>query len=436
AQQLLNENAPYWSTQESGPPIEVGATFTVYEISPTAKGERRYCIMSGETDDDLIILASQLEGPDFNLPRWVCRQLRGDTYKRHMKRRTCCHARAKATMGDAVVEGLAYVFNEAIPMPEVLRDSSAKRFRCLRRDDNEIAIDDTYLSYLTLVPECVLRMPRFDLVNAYSILACSTRLKQDEPPFSFDDLEGELAIWFPDDDYMICAEEMLSTTYSLELNANRVPAKTQDASNEDFIAALQRNAATPRDLKRLVPEPVVIVVHINGHPTRALLDSGSLADFMSAKLAHQLGIKTFELVKPLPVHLAVQGSHAKINMGCKASIRYQGISKDRYFDIVNLLNYDLILGTPFLFQHQITVGMNPMMVLVGSEKALPLEGKSIRVLASRAAELYEDKIEAARKLLREYAEPICRDASDAPLLPLRAVNHTIPLKDPNKVYSW
>ncbi|KAI0077771.1 hypothetical protein K474DRAFT_1620737, partial [Panus rudis PR-1116 ss-1] len=332
-------------------------------------------------------------------------------------------------MGDAVVEGLAYVFNEAIPMPEVLRDSSAPRFRCYRKDDNEIAIDDTYLSYLTLVPECVLRMPCFDLVNAYSILACCARLKQDEPPFSIDDLEGELAVWFPDDDYMICAEEMLSTTYSLELNANRVPAKTQDASNEDFIVALQRNAATPRDLKRLVPEPVVVVVHINGHPARALLDSGSLADFMSAKLAHQLGIKTFELVKPLPVHLAVQGSRAKINMGCKASIRYQGISEDRYFDIVNLLNYDLILGTPFLFQHQITVGMNPTTVLVGSEKALPLEGKSIRVLASRAAELYEDKIEAARKLLREYAEPICRDASDAPLPPLRAVNHTIPLKD-------
>ncbi|KAI0070540.1 hypothetical protein K474DRAFT_1669983 [Panus rudis PR-1116 ss-1] len=57
------------------------------------------------------------------MSRWVCRQLRGDTYKRHMKRRTCCRARAKATMGDAVVEGLAYVFNEAIPMPEVLRDS-------------------------------------------------------------------------------------------------------------------------------------------------------------------------------------------------------------------------------------------------------------------------------------------------------------------------
>lgn len=138
----------------------------------------------------------------------------------------------------------------------------------------------------------------------------------------------------------------------------------------DTVPAIQRNAGTPRDFKRIIPEPVVVVVDVNGHPARALLDTGSLADFMSARLAHQLGVKVFELEKPLPVHLAVQGSRSKINFGCK--------------------NYDLILGTPFLYQHRVAVGLNPITVEIGSATALPLAGKQLRVLESRAADLVED----------------------------------------------
>ncbi|OSC97059.1 hypothetical protein PYCCODRAFT_1332258, partial [Trametes coccinea BRFM310] len=202
------------------------------------------------------------------------------------------------------------------------------------------------------------------------------------------------------------------------------------------LPALQRNAAAPRDVKRLIPEPIVVVVNINGHPARALLDSGSLSDFMSAKLAHQLGIKAFELAKALPVHLAVQGSRAKVNYGCRAVLEYQRIKSDRYFDIVNLLNYDLILGTPFLFQHKVVFSFNPTTVVIGSPQALPIEGKSVRTLQSHSAEILEDRLEDARRELREYAEPICKEASDSPLPPLRAINHRIPLIDEDKVYSW
>ncbi|KAI0070784.1 hypothetical protein K474DRAFT_1608059 [Panus rudis PR-1116 ss-1] len=323
-------------------------------------------------------------------------------------------------------------------MPKGFKDPNTKWFLCHREEDDKVAISDMYLSFLTLVSEKWLHKPCFNLINGYTLVACRAQLYDEEPPFSIDDLEGELKVWFPDDESMSCAEDILATRYSLELNANRLPGSSGNASSasEDYLPALQRNAASPRDLKHLVPEPIVVVIYINGHPVRALLDSGSLADFMSAKLAHQLQIQSFELVKPLLVHLAIQDSRAKINMECKATIRYQGVNEERYFDIVNLLNYNLILSMPFLFQHQVSVSMNPTTVVVGSDQALPMEGKSIRVLASRAAELYEDRIEAARELLCEYAESICRDASDAPLPPLHAVNHTIPLKDPNKMHSW
>ena len=35
------------------------------------------------------------------------------------------------------------------------------------------------------------------------------------------------------------------------------------------------------------------------------------------------------------------------------------IDCDRHFDIVNLNNYNAILGTPFLYQYQVVIGFNP-----------------------------------------------------------------------------
>jgi hypothetical protein len=61
------------------------------------------------------------------------------------------------------------------------------------------------------------------------------------------------------------------------------------------LAALQRNAAVPKDFTCVIPKPIVVVVQINGQPARALLDSGSLGDFMSTSLADQLKLAKVEL---------------------------------------------------------------------------------------------------------------------------------------------
>lgn len=51
------------------------------------------------------------------------------------------------------------------------------------------------------------------------------------------------------------------------------------------------------------------------------------------------------LEKPLTIQLAVQGSRSKVNFG---------------------ENYDLILGTPFLYQHKAMVGLHSPRVVIGS----------------------------------------------------------------------
>ncbi|KAI0071436.1 hypothetical protein K474DRAFT_1606939 [Panus rudis PR-1116 ss-1] len=224
--------------------------------------------------------------------------------------------RELSRLGDAIVKGTTWILNESLPIPASdlrgPRPVLSPRFAC-KRVEHVLLVHDSYLSLYVTIPLHHLENPAFDLVNFYATHA-RRAFQLARHPCDY----GE---WDDSDAFLTAM-------------AATVPP--------DTIPALQRNAGSTRDFRRLIPEPIVIVVQVNDHPARALLDSGSFADFMSAKLAHQLGIKPFKLEKPLPVHLAVQGSRAKVNLGCKAELSYQNISGSRYFDIVNLLNYDLI----------------------------------------------------------------------------------------------
>ncbi|KAH7902880.1 hypothetical protein BJ138DRAFT_257217 [Hygrophoropsis aurantiaca] len=93
--------------------------------------------------------------------------------------------------------------------------------------------------------------------------------------------------------------------------------------------SLHRSAARVKDFDRVLPKPIVVIVHINGEPVCALLDSGSQSDFMSTTLADQLKLKREPLAKPLPVQLAASGSRTKVNYSTTVDLRYQEISEKR-----------------------------------------------------------------------------------------------------------
>ncbi|KAF8233799.1 hypothetical protein L208DRAFT_1395228 [Tricholoma matsutake] len=183
-----------------------------------------------------------------------------------------------------------------------------------------------------------------------------------------------------------------------------------------MLPGLECNASVTKDAARMVPKPVVVVAKINGHSVRTLIDSGSLGDFLSTTLTDQL----------------------KINLGTHIEFQYQGISEQHYFDIMNISNYDLILGCPWIYQHKVTLGLNPTTVVIGSNTSLPIEGSAVTKIALCAMDIYEDAIEKIRQELLAYAEPICIEALDMDLLlpPLWAINHTVPLIDENKIYPW
>ena len=191
-----------------------------------------------------------------------------------------------------------------------------------------------------------------------------------------------------------------------------------------------------KDPARKVPEPIVVLAKVNGHQIRALLDTGSMADFLSTTLVDQLDMRKEYYTKPLSVQLAVHGSRSKINCGVRVNFQYQDIECERRFDIANLDHYNAILGTPFLFQHKIAIGINPPCVVVRSNKAVDIEGPEVVMISSVAADVLSDKLSDLRAQLKAEAEDLCKDPSKTDLPPMRAVNHTIPLIDETKVNTY
>jgi Retroviral aspartyl protease len=200
--------------------------------------------------------------------------------------------------------------------------------------------------------------------------------------------------------------------------------------------ALQRNAAQVKGDQRVLPKPIVIKVLVSDQPARALLDSGSLGDFMSAMLADQLDVRRDVLPTPLSLQLAVQGSRSKINATTTVNLKYQGINEECTFDIANINNYDLILGTPWMYQHQVCLGFNPARIIIGSEDAQPVKTGSVTKLMVHAVSPDDQRVEKAREELLRYADPLCKEVDETELPPFRAINHTIPLIDENKTYPW
>jgi hypothetical protein len=176
-------------------------------------------------------------------------------------------------------------------------------------------------------------------------------------------------------------------------------------------------------------------IGINGSPARALIDLGSLGDFISSTLVDQLKIKRHLLDKAIGLQIAVQGSRSKINSTVHAQLTYQSINETRQLDVANLNDYDVILRTPWIYQHQVCIGLNPSSILIGSDVTLPITSENDAKPLLNAI-LPSSEVISAREELMAYAEPLCRNVDETELPPLRAINHTIPLIDENKTYAW
>ncbi|KAG6863047.1 hypothetical protein C0993_000422 [Termitomyces sp. T159_Od127] len=237
--------------------------------------------------------------------------------------------------GDIWAWNAAKILELGTPYSEGEPEYILNRFRIYprrRRETSYYEINDVVLELQIEAEYGCLHDPMFDLVSWYQNQITLKLNPPIEEPMSGNDkdkitlrpltlLEGDLALiqhtWGASRG-LRPANNVMST---LELNGQQVEPGT--------YPTLVRHNIRHKSEQQRIPKPLVIVAKLNGHPVRALINSGSLGDFMSSTVAEQLKVKKQELTDPIAVQLAVQGSRSKVNYGTTVRLEYQRIIEDR-----------------------------------------------------------------------------------------------------------
>jgi hypothetical protein len=147
----------------------------------------------------------------------------------------------------------------------------------------------------------------------------------------------------PDDDDDEDTRNDLSDLDNFEVVSVRSVYCDRTSANLPDICPLQCHTSRPKLTGHLTPRSLVVVVLINDLPCHALLDSGSLMDFVSTTVVDQLKLKFDLLEKPIPLQLVVSSSRSIVKATTTVDLKYQDISGPRTLDIANLEAYDIIL---------------------------------------------------------------------------------------------
>ena len=111
---------------------------------------------------------------------------------------------------------------------------------------------------------------------------------------------------------------------------------------------------------------MVILTKINGFLALTLVDSACTTDAVSPDFACVAGIGAEALEKEIPLQLGTTGSRSVINRGAYTSwsIGHLDIT-EHYFDVINIDQYDAIIGTIAMCKHNIIPVLAEESLLVG-----------------------------------------------------------------------
>jgi len=84
-----------------------------------------------------------------------------------------------------------------------------------------------------------------------------------------------------------------------------------------------------------------------------MINTGSMTNFVSPAFVTVAKLATFMLESQLPLQLGCVGSRLTITHGAHVPVHLGHVTRDTYFDVVNIDQYDCIIGLPFLRLHQV-----------------------------------------------------------------------------------
>ena len=71
-------------------------------------------------------------------------------------------------------------------------------------------------------------------------------------------------------------------------------------------------------------------------------------DALSPDFVRACNLPLLELPNPMVLQMGTKGSHSCVYYGTNVDIKFHGIKKSHYFNVVNIDRYDIILGAPWL----------------------------------------------------------------------------------------
>ncbi|KAI0724132.1 hypothetical protein C8Q72DRAFT_889805 [Fomitopsis betulina] len=149
-----------------------------------------------------------------------------------------------------------------------------------------------------------------------------------------------------------------------------------------------------------------------------------------------------DLKEQLNLQLGAKGSHTVINYGARPWIRLGSTDEVHYMDIVDIDQYDAVLGTTFCMAHNVVLDMKQCKVWVDGREVPTVNPYGANDEVDRAVQnlLIDEEIrqsldppderlkELRVKWMTEYDDILWPPLLE--LLPMREVNHSIPLIDP------
>jgi hypothetical protein len=147
--------------------------------------------------------------------------------------------------------------------------------------------------------------------------------------------------WEPDD------EELAALVAKVKVEDKPPVLFNNRARRKEELGQPERDPA----LQKLIDT----YIDVDGLKAHVLIDPGCTTDLMSSDFAKVAKVKPVRLEKPMALQLAVSGSRSKVNFGTWAPLKLDGLEETRYFDIANVDQFDMILGTPFLWANRITL---------------------------------------------------------------------------------
>ena len=116
--------------------------------------------------------------------------------------------------------------------------------------------------------------------------------------------------------------DMTCNTIGLRPNAKKGKAKDKGLPYPDYMLGVEHNSSKPKDFNQVVPKAIIVECMLEGIQVRALLDTGSLSDFISTTIIDQIKLEVAHLSKPTVCQMATSGSRTMITTCVDADLQF------------------------------------------------------------------------------------------------------------------